>query len=333
MAYSWALGLLALPVLVRWLTQVYQTPRDALQAPFFQRLIEASGRQPDDGRAVMRRTLAQKLMISLFWLCIVAALTRPQWIGEPIVETLPARDLMVAVDLSGSMETEDFVSPSGDLLNRLDGLKLVLDEFVLRREHDRLGLVVFGSAPYLQTPFTLDRDLFHTLLHETRVRMAGPKTMLGDAIGLSVNHFNSSDTPKKVLVLVTDGNDTGSMVPPRQAAEVALDGDITIHVIAIGDPAAVGEEALDIEAMESIAKITGGQYFHAADGEQLNQIYEALDELEPNEQQVISHRPRTELYYWPLGLGLGACLGLHLYLALTSLARRPGSLLKSQVSQ
>lgn len=309
----WALYVLPLPILVYMLSRAYTTRRTAVRAPILKTLVEITGDQPGEGALVIKRNYWQKTIVALSWILVVVALARPQWLGEPIEKAQAARDLLVAVDLSGSMEAEDFTATAG--VNRLDGVKHVLSGFVERREHDRLALIVFGSAPYLQVPFTLDRKLFAYLLNETRTRMAGPRTMLGDAIGLAVNHFEKHDSNKRVLVLLTDGNDSGSRVPPLDAARVAADHNVTIHTIAIGDPEAVGEQALDLPTLEGISKTTGGVFFHAHTDTELETIYAKLDALEPSEQQTISFRPKRELYFWPLGVAVILQLLLHYTMA------------------
>ena len=179
-----------------------------------------------------------------------------------------------------------------------------MNEFVGDREGDRLGLIVFGSSPYLQVPFTLDHELFKVLLSEARTRMAGPKTMLGDAVGLAVNHFSSSDKQQKVLILLTDGNDSGSRVPPLDAAQVAADAGITIHTIAVGDLEATGEQVMDVETLQEMSAITGGVFFRATSGDQLQKVYQSLDALEPQRVDSENYRPRQSLFFWPLGVAL-----------------------------
>lgn len=314
-AALWAFAVLPLPILVYLFSRAYTSQRTAIRAPILKTLVAITGNKPGDGSLVVKRNIWQQLCIFITWVLIVVALARPQWLGEPIQKTQAARDILVAVDLSGSMEAEDFAANQQSGINRLDGVKHVLAGFVEQREHDRLALIVFGSAPYLQVPFTLDRQLFTQLLAETRIRMAGPRTMLGDAIGLAVNHFEKHNSNKRVLILLTDGNDSGSRVPPLDAARVAADHQVTIHTIAIGDPQAVGEQALDLPALEAISKTTGGVFFHAHTDTELADIYAQLDQLEPSEQKVMSYRPKTELYHWPLAIALIMQLMMHHTLA------------------
>ncbi|WP_423894022.1 VWA domain-containing protein [Candidatus Pelagadaptatus aseana] len=314
----WVFLLLPLPLLVAYFGRAYKTQRDALRVPFFKRFVDLSGYQPGDGALVLRRNRLQKLAILISWLLLLVALADPHWVGKPIVKQQSARDLMMAVDLSGSMEVEDFVFAGAEPIERLAGVKQVLGEFVAAREQDRLGLIVFGSAPYLQIPFSLDHDLFLRLLSEVQVRMAGPKTMLGDAIGLAVKNFKSSRARDRILILLTDGNDSGSLVPPAEAAKVALDQGVVIHTIAIGDPAATGEQEMDLETLQQISRVTGGVFFRATDGEQLSLIYQQLNKLVGQDVEVVSYRPRQTLFHWPVALMVMLQLLTQIWLAFVS---------------
>jgi Ca-activated chloride channel family protein len=149
-------------------------------------------------------------------------------------------------------------------------------------------------------PFTQDLEATRQLLDETAVRMAGPRTAFGDAIGLGITVFERSEVEHRVMIALTDGNDTGSKIPPSEAAKIAQDNGIVIHVIGIGDPTAIGEEKLDEEALAVVASTTGGRYFHAADREGLEEIYAELDRIDTREVEVETYRPRTDLFYWPL---------------------------------
>lgn len=297
----WAVAFLLLPVVIHFSMMAYHTPRAALRVSVFKQLVNLSGSQPGKGALILRRDLPQKLILLMSWLCIIAALAQPVWLGDVQLISKPSRDLMMAVDLSGSMEAEDFSFDNADPVDRLTGVKSVINEFVTDREGDRLGLIVFGSSPYLQVPFTLDHELFSVLLAETQTRMAGPKTMLGDAVGLAVNHFSSSDSSRKVLLVLTDGNDSGSRVPPLDAAQVAADAGITLHTIAVGDLEASGEQEMDVDTLAAMSALTGGVFFRATSVDQLQQVYRSLDKLEPQQVDSDSFRPRQELFYWPLG--------------------------------
>lgn len=301
-AYPWLFLLLPLPLLVYWLSSAYQESQDSIRVPFFQRLVEMTGQKPSKGAVILQRVLFQKIWVPVTWILLVMALAKPQWVGDPIEQTKSARDLMVAVDLSGSMETADFKTADGKQISRLAAVKQVLTEFAAQREHDRLGLIVFGDSPYLQAPFTEDHATWMTLLDETEIAMAGQSTMFGDAIGLAIKLFESSETENRVLIVLTDGNDTGSKVPPVEAAKVAKHKKVTIYTIAIGDPETTGEEALDLEVMKSIAEITGGGFYQALDRAQLQNAYKDITRLEPEEYETLSYRPRQTLHHYPLAI-------------------------------
>ena len=302
--YPWAFVAAFLPLLLYWLTPEYRDRGEALRAPFFARLVSLSERPPGRAAVVLTKGLVQKIGWIIVWGLLVAALAGPQWVGEPIVRDTSARDMMLIVDLSGSMEAEDFADAGGASISRLDAVKQVVDEFIDRRKGDRLALAVFGNAAFLQTSFTEDHQTVRTLLNEMRVRMAGPQTMIGDAIGLAIRVFESSQSDNKVVVLLTDGNDTGSQMPVARAAQIAADNGITIHAIAMGDPKTVGESALDLPVLEEIADISGGRFFLALDRNQLIGIYDELDKIEPELIETISYRPKRSLFHYPLGAAL-----------------------------
>jgi Ca-activated chloride channel family protein len=296
----WAFLLLLAPAVIRWLAPPHRESRDSLQVPYFQRLVALSGETPRTGASIRQRLTIQALASLLGWCLLVGALAGPEWVGEPVKLEKTARDLMLALDLSGSMDATDFRDASGVQTNRLRAAKDVLEEFVAGREGDRLGLIVFGNAAYLQAPFTDDHETWLTLLDESIVNMAGPSTALGDAIGLSIAHFRQSKTENRVLIVLTDGNDTGSRVPPLDAAEVAKVEGVTIYTVAVGDPATVGEEALDMETLEAVARTTGGDSFVATNREALRETYQRIDALEPASYDSLSYRPRTAMFHVPL---------------------------------
>jgi Ca-activated chloride channel family protein len=300
-AHGWLFLLLPLPLLVRWLLPPFHTARPAVRLPFFQQVAELTGRRPEAGAAIQHRSAVQGIGYVVVWGALVTALARPQWLEPPIVRAIPTRDLLLAVDLSGSMAAEDFTGKDGQKVDRLTAAKEVLDEFLTRRKGDRVGLIVFGNAAFVQVPFTEDLDVCRQLLAETVPRMAGPKTAFGDAIGLGITLFERSAVKRRVMIALTDGNDTGSQVPPAEAAQIAQDKGIVIHTVAMGDPATIGEDKLDEEALRAVAQTTGGRYFFAADRTSLESIYGTLDQVETRQVETISHRPRRDLFHWPLG--------------------------------
>ena len=311
LAHPWVLLLAPLPLLVRALAPPHREPREAVYAPFAETLAELTGQDLAPGAVQIRRTWFQGALFVLAWLAVLLALARPQYIGEPIVRELPTRDLLLAVDLSGSMETADFTDAEGETIDRLSAVKEVLGDFLVRRDGDRVGLLFFGSAAFVQAPFTDDLEVCRRLLDEAAVRMAGPRTVVGDAIGLAIHTFDESELDERVLILLTDGNDTGSRVPPDRAAEIARDQGIVIHTVAVGDPRSVGEGALDEEILKRVASTTGGLYAHAGDREELAAVYARIDELEQRVVETQSHRPRTELFTIPLAAMLVVTLAFH----------------------
>lgn len=311
LAHPWALGLLPLP-LAMWLFPPYRRTGHALRVPFFERLLAASEETRRRGAVIPLRRRIQQLAVVVLWLCLIAAATKPQLLGTPIEQQRAGRDLMIAVDLSGSMETRDFTDPEGQNIHRLAAVKAVLSQLVDEREGDRLGLIVFGSGAYLQAPFTEDHDTWQTLLGETRIRMAGPSTALGDAVGLAMKLFREAQTDNRVLLVLTDGNDTGSIVPPVDAARVAATEGIRIYPIAIGDPTAVGEEAIDLDTLDRMAEITGGKSFTALDSAALRNAFDLLGELEPRLFESVSFRPRQDLHWLPLAVAIAIYLLLRL---------------------
>jgi Ca-activated chloride channel family protein len=312
LAAPWALLLLAVPVLAFLLLPPYKQRQPALRVPLFEKIAEGVGRKPEPGAVVLSKALLQWLVAPVAFVLLVGAAARPELVLPPMQKTESVRDLLLAVDISESMQTPDFVDPEGKRLQRLDAVKLVLADFMARREGDRVGLVVFGDGAHLQAPFTLDHELDRQLLGEVRVGMAGPRTMIGDAIGLAIKLFDESRAKQKVVVLLTDGNDTGSKVPPRKAAEIAKSHGITIHTVGIGDPRTRGADLVDSGTLAAIAEATGGATFLALDQKQLDGIYRKLDEIEKVDLKTASYRPRRPLFYWPLGAAIALLLAFYL---------------------
>ena len=316
-AMPWAFLLLPLPLLMRRLAP-YREAQSAVRVPFFERLLEASQARRERGAMIPDRRRSQRILVVLMWLALVVAVAKPQWVGDPVELQKAGRDLMIAVDLSGSMETQDFTNKNGDQVDRLVAVKSVLKRLADERPGDRLGLIVFGNQAFLQSPFTEDHKTWSTLLDETRIRMAGPSTALGDAVGLAIKLFRDADTENRVLLVLTDGNDTGSMVPPIDAARVAASEQIRIYPIAVGDPSAVGEEAIDKDTLSRMADVTGGQAFEALDREQLDDIFQLLDTLEPSVFESVTFRPQLDLHWLPLTLIVFIYITLRLILALAA---------------
>ena len=304
LSHPWLFLLIALPLVLRFVLPPYREARRAIRVPWFQRVSNLLGIKPSEGAVIHDKKIVLHIFHFFLWVLIVLALTGPQYLEAPVSRVVPTRDLMLLVDLSGSMETKDFTNSKGKKVDRLTAVKEVLDDFLTRREGDRVGLIVFGNAPFVQVPFTQDLDASRLLLDETAVRMAGPRTAFGDAIGLGITLFEDSEVKNRLMIALTDGNDTGSKVPPKEAATIASDKDIKIYVVGVGDPSATGEEKLDEGALKAVAAETGGRYFHAQDRKELQEIYEELDRIETRKVETETYRPRRDLFFWPLGLFL-----------------------------
>jgi Ca-activated chloride channel family protein len=302
-AWVWLLLLLPLPWLVRRLLSA--APKASLQAlrvPWFAMMTATQS-------GLMKKPLLAAVA-SLAWVLLVVAAARPQWVGE--IETLPVtgRDLLLAVDISGSMDTQDMVLDR-KAVNRLAVVKKVAGEFIQRRRGDRVGLVLFGSRAYLQTPLTFDTETTAILLEESEIGLAGRETAIGDAIGLAVKRLRDDAASERVLILLTDGANTSGEVQPMQATEFAAREDMTIYTVGVGADEMMVQDFfgsrlvnpsadLDEDTLKAIAERTGGAYFRARDAEALARIYEQLDELEPVESDQESIRPIDELFFWPL---------------------------------
>ena len=317
----WMIVALPLPLFVLWKLKPYRSRQEAVRIPFFDMVAEGAGQAPSEGAVILRRNFVQWLLAPLIWICLVAALARPVWVEPPLEKIESARDLLLAVDLSGSMNTRDMRDLDNRPQNRLAAVQEVLDGFIARREGDRIGLMFFGTAPYIQASFTQDHELVRELLSRAFVGTPGPQTMLGDAIGLAIKTFKDSPVSQKVVVLLTDGNDTGSKVPVARAASLAGGAGITIHTVGFGDPESAREGLFDQDALASIAEATGGVSFMAGDRGALEDVYRQLDEVEPQEFETISYRPTRPLYMYPLGLALVLFVVMHVAHHLGALVR------------
>ncbi len=316
--FAWPWAFLALPL--PWAARRFLTASDAarqaaLRAPFLAELQDLPAAQ-----AVSTSQPGTLWLAVCAWILLVTATARPQWLGEPIELAMSGRDLMLAVDLSGSMDIRDF-KLKGREVDRLTATKAVAGEFIERRAGDRIGLILFGDRAYLQAPLTFDRKTVHTLLEESAIGLAGEKTAIGDAIGLGVKRLRDNPENQRVLILLSDGANTAGAVQPLQAAELAAKEKLKIYTIGVGaDEMIVRDffgsrrvnpsEDLDEKTMTALAEKTGGKYFRARDTAELEKIYAMLDELEPVERDKRYYRPHSELFPWPLGLALVLAGGL-----------------------
>ena len=309
--FEWPLLLFALPLplLIRWLIPAeIPVEESALKVPFLSDFSEGSS------PSISQAQQWPLLLASIAWCLVVLASARPQWLGDPIEQAVSGRDLMLAVDLSASMEEQDFFI-NKQAVDRLTAIKAVATDFINRRVGDRVGLVLFGTNAYLQTPLTFDRKTVQTLLNEAVIGLAGENTAIGDAIGLAVKRLKNQPADSRVLILLTDGANTAGEITPIKAAELAKDNQLKIYTIGVGADEMIvrsffgnrkvnPSRDLDEKTLIKVAESTGGKYFRARNSDELNNIYMLLDQLEPVEKDKQYFRPHSELYPWPLGLAL-----------------------------
>ncbi|MDA0738118.1 MAG: VWA domain-containing protein [Nitrospirae bacterium] len=313
-AWPWVFVCLVIPFVAKYVFP-RATPlksESALRVPFYHAVTDAQG-----GQVLQQGTSLKSgifWMAIVVWTCLVIAGARPQWVGDPIALPVSGRDVMLAVDLSGSMEIPDFAL-NGEKANRLQVVKEVAGEFIQRRKGDRLGLILFGSRAYLQTPLTFDRQTVQQMLKESEIGLAGKETAIGDAIGLAVKRFQHQAQDHRLVILLTDGTSTAGEVDPVQAAKLAAKEGIRIHAIGVGsdymemdtmfgtrviNPAS----DLDEKTLTAVAELTGGVYFRARDTKGLETVYRQLDQLEPVIKDTEYFRPITDLFVWPLGAAM-----------------------------
>ncbi|MBE9567406.1 MAG: VWA domain-containing protein, partial [Proteobacteria bacterium] len=327
--WPWVFAALPLPFLLRWLLPAAKQDRDAA-------LLVADlddFRVGEDRTSINTRSRWPLLLYSLAWICLVIAAARPQWTGDAVELPVSGRDLMLAIDISKSMDLP--IRHNLRSVSRITATKAVASAFIEKRVGDRIGLILFGDQAYVQSPLTFDRTTVDILLQEAVTGLAGQATAIGDAIGLAVKRLNeqqkkqrevalqqpATDIAKqadkhisedRVLILLTDGVSNRGEISPLKAAELAASKGLKIHTIGIGNR---GSRELDEATLRQIARLTGGQYFRAYNTTDLQEIYELLDELEPVEKDVKSYRPIKALFYLPLSASfiLAALLALLLY--------------------
>ena len=310
LAWPWMLVALPLPWLVRrFAPPLTAIAHGALRVPSLDDFRALPG-----AHALHAPREARAWLVIIGWIALVLATCNPRWLGEPLGVPNTGRDLMLAIDLSESMETQDFLLKDQQV-DRLTAIKAVAHDFIARRVGDRIGLLVFGEQAYLHVPLTFDRHTVIQLLDETAIGLAGRSTAIGDALGLAVKRLREQKAPQKVVILLTDGANTSGQVAPLRAAELAAAAGLKVYTIGIGADEMIVRQLfgsirvnpstdLDEKTLKGIATATGGQYFRARDTEALEKIYAELDRLEPSERGEQQFRPIQALFPWPLGLAL-----------------------------
>lgn len=310
--WPWFTLLLPLPFLVRWLApSKKKNHAPELRFPALHRLVTAF---PSYHVTRSKSNLSFLIPLSLSWLFLVIALMQPERVDQFTQVKNQGHDLILAVDISMSMQALDF-STKTKSISRLDVTKEVVGKFALSRKGDRVGLVTFGQHAYLHVPLTLDTVSVSRMLNNTVSGMAGNATAIGDAIGLSVRTLRERPEGSRVLVLLTDGEDNASSIPPLEAAKLAKQYGIRIYTIGVGRSGAVpfptghggygmANVSIDEDLLKEIAALTGGQYFQATDKKALESIYNKIDELEKTEANLSIFLIREPLYQYPLALSM-----------------------------
>jgi Ca-activated chloride channel family protein len=310
--YPLVLLFIPLPIIL-WLISKAKRPKlSSIRTPLFANWSEF---QESQSKHSKKSWLGLLLNLSI-WTALLFAIARPQWIDDPIELPTSGRDLLLSIDISGSMEEED-LKLQGRHVNRLVVVKSILNEFIEKREGDRIGLVLFGEKAYLQTPLTFDLTTVRHMLDETEIGLAGAsRTAIGDGIGLSIKRLQERPAENRVLILLTDGRNNSGALDPIEAAKLAKHAGIKIYTIGVGADKQIRRSLLfgtqtfnpsaelDEVTLKAVAKHTGGQYFRARSSEELAQIYSLLDTLEPVEDEPEIYRPIQALYFYPLFLAL-----------------------------
>lgn len=318
--FNWPYAFLFLPLpwlIWRYLPRAEYKQCVALKIPFFARLQNLASTVHSKQVAPLNK---RQLVAIVSWMLLMSALAGPQWLGKAVILPQTGRDIMLAIDLSASMETPDLVL-DGKRASRLQIVKKIADPFIQKRVGDRIGVVVFGSRAYLQAPLTFDRQTVREMFNDASIGLAGPLTAIGDGLGLAIKRLLTYPAQSRAIVLLTDGaNNTGSIMP-LEAAKIAAQHRIKIYTIGIGtDSVMVSSKRgiqranpasdLDLDMLKKIADLTGGTFFRAKSGDELRDIYHEIDKLEPALSDGRNARPITPLYPWPLLIAVLLSTGL-----------------------
>lgn len=300
--WLWAFALIPLPWLInRLITEPEQTV--TVTIPGFN---QHNASTP----STVKFAPTKRIWFYLIWCLLCIAAANPVHFGEPMKVPNEGREIMLAVDLSGSMVERD-MEYKGQLINRLTMVKNVLGEFIMAREGDRLGLIFFGDTAFLQTPLTRDVKTVQTMLTESEIGLVGKSTAIGDAVGLAVKRFNERKNSNKILILLSDGQNSAGNLDPEQALILAKDAGVKIHSVGVSSENTRDifgffntASSLDEGLLKKLAEQTGGRYFKATDVASLQAVYQELDKLEPIAADDQTYRPQQALFYYPLAAAL-----------------------------
>jgi Ca-activated chloride channel family protein len=316
-AWPWVAASLPLPWLHYRLRTAAPSGGAAIYLPFAAELQRAGG-QPAAAR------IWRAAAFALLWTLLVVAAMRPQWLGDPQPVPTTGRRVFLAVDISGSMATQDMANHA----SRLQVVQRVAGQFIDGRHGDQVGLILFGTRPYVQAPLTPDLETVHRFLDEASIGIAGTETAIGDAIGMAIKRLRAergasgaeAGADHTVLILLTDGQSNAGAIQPAQAARFAAEAGLRIYTIGVGAAAqsgffgTSGNNDLDEATLRDIAQVTGGHYFRATDATALREVYGEIERLEPAAARDQWLRPTDEWFPYPLALALllsipGAALG------------------------
>lgn len=305
----WVLLALPLPIILWYCLPRASIPLPtALKVPFFNDLMPRI-----ESKQIIKGRPTHIIIPMMIWGLLLLALSGPRWIGEPEPLSREGHNIMLALDLSGSMELND-MTLQGQPASRLDVVKRAAAQFVINRTNDKIGLIVFGAQAYLQTPLTYDHQNVMNRIADATVGLAGQSTSIGDALGLAVKRLQHVPPQGRVIILLTDGMNNSGVLAPLKAAELAKENGIKIYTIGLGventSPQLVdnlfltlnpGAE-LDEETLKEIAKTTHGRYFRASNTQSLHQVYQTINKMETVSQDKNVVRPQQDYYPWPLAL-------------------------------
>ncbi len=294
LVWPWLLAFMPLPFVVWKLVPKSEARTASLRIPFYKAVTD----EALTGSMISKTALA---LAAAAWLFLVVACARPVWIEQTVKIPVTGRDLLIAMDLSGSMETADFAN---NRVTRFDAVRQIAGDFIERRVGDRVGLIVFGSQPYLYAPLTFDVKTVVEFLNGSRIGFAGKRTAIGDTIALASKVLRERSADNRILILMTDGENSAGTLTPSQSLQIAVEFGVRIFVIGIGPDHTLGSSDRSVNVLPHIAETTGGRYFHAANSKSLEEIYRQIDAFEPIEADERSFTKMQELYPWSLATSM-----------------------------
>ncbi len=314
--WPYLITLAVLPIIYNYCkkTHTQNSKNNGLLIPFYEEILQNSSYQNN----FAYKSHITSFLIYLIWFLVCLSVMRPVYIGDPVELQIPTHDIMMAIDISGSMQDEDMSENYRQ--TRLDVVKKIAHSFIDERAASRMGLIFFGSQAFVSSPLTLDKNSLHNFLEKSQIGFAGQYTAIGDAIGLAIKRLESGGDANNVrfIILLSDGTNNSGNTDPISAAQIAAKNNIKIYTIGIGK---ISNDFFDIQSgrdldektLKEIAKMTNAEYFHASSGSALLNIYKKINQLEPNNQEFKTVRPESEWFIYPIFLALLLCMLLFLY--------------------